>query len=328
MNVMEKNLNRRDFLAALGVLGMAALLPACSRTNTPLRIAGNVWPGYEFLYLAQRQGWLPETEVGFVKTESATKSMQALAQGLADGATLTLDEMLRVRDQGIAMTAVLVFDISMGADALLVKPGITSLAALKGKRIALEQSALGSLMRHKALDAAHLMPADIVVVTASIDQHLKLWQSGKVDALITYEPTSTQLQSEGAKKLFDSSQIPETIFDVLAIKTDALKQHDDKLMHLVESHFRALNYFRDNPYDAAYHMAERLSLTPKQIIGAYKGLELPDEARNRKLLAGNDGPIGRAATDLCALMQRDGILKTRDDLANLVNPAFIPRIAA
>lgn len=317
-------MNRRDFLSLAGMLSFSTLLPDCGRIAAPLRIASHTWPGYEFMFLAQREGWLSSLDSILVETGSATESIQLLATGQADGAALTLDEVLKVRDQGIPLTVVLVFDISMSADVLLAKPEIETLQQLKGKRIGFEQSAVGELLLYKALEAAGLRYTDIHTVTATFDRHLMVWRDDNVDALITYEPVSSQLEAEGARRLFDSSKIPDTIFDVLAVTPTALDRYQDALEKLVAAHFQGLENFRKNPYDTTYRMAEHLKASPKEVVSAFKGLELPDEKRSFTLLNGENSKIVMAAQNLGAIMAQAGILKNGPGtFANLTSVDFI-----
>lgn len=321
----QAGMNRRIFLSGMGALGLSALMQGCQGSLTPLRLVSHHWPGYEFMFLAQREGWISPQDSILVETGSATESMQLMATGKADGAALTLDELLRAREQGLPLMAVLVFDISVGADVLLAKPGIETLAQLKGKRIGFEDSAVGALMLHKALEAASLKLGDVKTVPVTFERHVQTWNSGEIDALITFEPASSQLLAKDALRLFDSSRIPDTIFDVLAVMPAAVERHRDALRKLVAAHFQGLRNFRKNPHDMAYRMADSFKLPPAEVIGAFKGLELPNESRNRKLLQGRDAVIVKTAHDLGVIMAQIGLLKNQQtDLSDLVSAGFIP----
>jgi NitT/TauT family transport system substrate-binding protein len=315
---------RRAVLAALAALAGASLLPACERAP-PLRIASYVWPGYEFMFLAQREGWIAARDTALVETGSASESIRILAEGQADGAALTLDELLRARAQGLPLTAVLVFDISLGADVLLARPELVDLAGLKGRRIGYEPSGVGALMLHKALAAAGLSRAEVRTVPVTFDHHLQAWRAREVDALITFEPAASHLLAEGARLLFDSSRIPDTIFDVLAVLPGVLEHQRAALSGLVAAHFRGQANFRKNPNDTAYRMADRFKLTAKEVIAAYRGLELPNEAHNRRLLDGQAPILVKAAGELAGELVRAGLEKTPPSLAGLVDAGFIPR---
>ncbi len=69
--------------------------------------------------------------------------MDALRVGSLDLAGLTLDEALLLAQEGVPIAVIWVLNTSAGADALLAKPGITTLDALRGKRIGVEQTAVG-----------------------------------------------------------------------------------------------------------------------------------------------------------------------------------------
>ncbi len=266
---------------------LLALLPACE-PKRPLRIAAHVWPGYEPLFLAQEREWINHDEVRLIETRSATESMQQLANGMIDGAALTLDEVLRARAMGLPLSAVLVFDISAGADVLLSRPQLQKIPDLKGKRIGFEQGAVGDLMFSIAMKTNGLNLDAVKQIHIPIDEHLNAWKSGAVDALITYEPVSTRIVAEGGIRLFDSRKIPDTIVDVLAIRNDRLEAHHaNAIRGLLTAHLKALSYINTNPQDASYRMAPRLGLPPEQVLTTFRGLVLPNLENNRRLLIGN-----------------------------------------
>lgn len=318
-------INRRHFITAFSVLVSAPLILKCtSNAQPPLTVASHIWPGYELMFLARKEGWLPSQELALIETNSATDSIKALSEGNAFGAALTLDEVLHARAQGIPLTVVLVFDVSVGADMLLVKPGIESLAELAGKRIGVEQSAVGALMLHKILQAASLSPNDLTIVSIKNDRHLGAWMDNQVDALITYAPVANQLLEKDARRLFDSREIPNTIVDVLAIKPEVLKSHATAVRSLIAGHYKARTHFLRNPQDASYRLATRLGLSGPEVLASYKGLVLADLKSNREFLAASDGNLLKAAKNLSILMVDTKLLSRQDSLINLVSAEFLP----
>lgn len=304
----------------------AFLLAGCGLlADKPVSIASHVWPGYEPMFLARNEGWLDARRVGLVETASATDSLKALAEGKVDGAALTLDEMLKARAMGIPLTVVMVFDISTGADMLVVRPGIRGLADLKGRRIGFERDAVGSLMLASVLQAAGLVSEDIKPVSLAIDRHRDAWARDQVDTLITYEPVASQLLAQGASKLFDSRQIPNTIVDVLAIRNDALDHsHADAIRHLISAHFRALNHMNHNPQDAAYRMASHLNLPTEDVLPAFRGLLLLDAANNRRMLSGSPPQLLDTARKVSAIMVKEKLLQRDDAFTSLIRADFLP----
>ncbi|MFN3987886.1 MAG: ABC transporter substrate-binding protein [Rhodocyclaceae bacterium] len=319
--------HRRRLLTSLTALPWLPWLGGCSPRND-LVVASHVWPGYELLFLARSEGWLPKSGVALLETRSASDSLAALDDGLAHGAALTLDEVLLARSFGLPLQVVMVFDLSNGADVVLTRRPLASLAELAGMRIGVETSALGALMLRKTLAAAGLAISDVSVVAATVDGHLPLWAEGDIDAIVTYEPVSSQLEAAGAHRVFDSRSLPDTIFDVLALRPEAVERHAEALRGLIAGHFRALRHLRHNPQDAAYRVAGRLGLVGPQALASFRHLELPDVARNRSLLAAPDGPLVRAAEQLAALMHEHGLVTVRPDLAGLTNDRYLTHEAA
>jgi NitT/TauT family transport system substrate-binding protein len=325
----EATSSRRRFITTLSGLFAACALPACDAiTEKPIAIAAHVWVGYEPMFLARREGWLDEKQVRLVETAAAPESLQALAEGRADGASLTLDEVFKARQDGQKLTIVMIYNISAGADMLLARPGISTLADIKGQRIGYEQSSVGELLLSEILLAAGLSRDDVKLVPISVDKHLAAWQRGELDAVVTYEPVASALLALSAHKLFDSRQLPNTIIDVLAIRTDRLDSHAGAIRHLLQSHFQALDHLTRNPQDAAYRMAGHLGLPAADVMPAFKGLVLPDAAYNRRLLTGTTPELLLTARKLSAIMVKNQLLTQDDPLNSLIRADFLPTAAA
>lgn len=314
---------RREFLAGLGAFMLLPLVPGCA-TRPPLRIAVYPWPGYELLFLARREGWLSEQQVRLVETGSTIASVQAVMNGTADGACLTLDELLRARENGIALTAVLVCDISAGGDQILARPGIASIRQLAGKRVGVEQSAGGELLLHLALHTVGMDGSQVTMVPVTPDNCLTLWQSGAVDALVCYEPIASKLHSMGAQTIFDSRGLPEMIVDLLAVKTDLLSRYHRPLKGLVNAHFMARRHLMRNPQDAAYKLADRLTLPVSGVLDVYRGVELPNVSANRHYLEGDKAHLLDSARTLMSIMQQHRLLKKAVSLERLFDARFLP----
>lgn len=301
-------------------------LTGCSRpADKPVSVAAHVWPGYELMFLAHNEGWLDAGKARLVETASATDSLQALAAGKVDAAALTLDEVLTARAKGIPLSVVMIFDVSAGADMMVARPGIRQLSGVKEQRVGFEKGAVGSLMLANALSAAGLAREDVRLVPLTIDQHRDAWVRHRLDALITYEPMASQLLAQGANRLFDSRQIPNTIVDVLAIRSDTLDHdHAAAIRHLISAHFRALDHLSRNPQDAAYRMASRLGMPASGVLPAFKGLLLPDAAENRRMLAGAAPQLLDTARRVSAIMVKEELLPRDDTFTALVCDEFLP----
>jgi len=326
MNIIHTATERRKFLTLMVSLACMPLIPSCIFKAQPIKLGLHVWPGYEPIPLAKSMGWLDEKQVKIIQTDSATDSLKLLKEGKIDGAGLTLDEVLRARENGIQLSVILVCDISAGADQFLVRPEIKTLFEIKGRRSGVEDGALGALMLNQVLEAAHLKIEDIQPISLSIDQHVDAWKSSVIDAVVTYEPASSKIWEMGAKRLFDSSMIPNVIVDVLAVRSSLLDYaHSDALRHLVTAHLKALKYLNTNSEDAAYSMAPHLKLPPDQVMSSFRGLVLPDAEINIRLLDTSNPALLKSAYTVSKIMLKAGILHKQADMTGLLHPEYLPK---
>jgi len=292
-----------------------------------MKVAINPWIGFETLRLAKGFHYLPESVMLF-ETRTLAESSMLIKTGKVDAACLTLDEVLQVRATGVPLTVALVFDVSEGGDVVIAMPGVRTAADLAGKRIGVESGPLGVLMLRALLRSAHLPRSKITVVDVPADQQLQAWRAGHIDAAITYEPVATLLQREGGVRLFDSRQLPDTIFDVLAVRTDHIGPHRESLQALASGHFKGLRHINHHREDAIYRMATTLGISYTEVRQALTGVRLPSLQANREYLGTSGGQLQTAAASLSSLMVQEGLLTRPDDLADLNRSTWLPALEA
>lgn len=315
-------MERRRFLTGLAALSTLPWLTSC-KPPRPLAVGIHPWIGYESLYLARDFNWLPNNiELNY--GETASDSLEGLISGKLDAACLTLDEMLRARADGLPLTVALVFDISAGADVVLTRPEIHSIHELAGKEIAVEDSAVGALVLNRMLNSAGLNIKDINIINFTTGTQLNLWESNEIDAIVTYEPTASQIQNRGANLLFDSRQMPDIILDVLAIRTDLSRNYHSTLKALVEAHFRGLEHINSNRQDASYRIAAHQGINISEVQKAFSGVLLPSLEANAEYLAEPHKRLLATAKTISRLLTENGFLKKEDSLVDLINSNYLP----
>ncbi|MCB1761314.1 MAG: ABC transporter substrate-binding protein [Gammaproteobacteria bacterium] len=309
------------------LLLLLALLQGCTlEPQHPFRVGTNVWVGYEPLYLARQLGYYDDTPIRLVELPNASEVIQALRNGVLEAAALTLDEALTLVEDEYDLRIVLVFDFSHGGDALLAKPDIATLQELRGKRIAVESTAVGAVMLEAALDAAGLTLADISLLPATVDRHMELYRDGSADALVTFDPVRSRLLALGARSLFDSSQIPSRIVDVLVVRREVLPKDGTALRQLLAGYFEALEYQRKQPELAAQRMSTRLGLNADEAMVAFRGLHRPGVGENRSLLAGaQQQALMQTLHYLTRLLSRQKRLSTALPTQSLLDAQWLPR---
>ena len=99
-----------------------------------------------------------------------------------------------------------------------------------------------------------------------------------------------------------------------------MKTHARQIQDLVNGYFKAYQYFRFHPQEAALKMQARLGKEPLQ---QFQGLYLPDLPENKKLLQGESAPILKSAQTLAELMLKRKLLIRPVTLKHFVEPAFL-----
>lgn len=319
-------MQRRTLTLGLGLLGLLAGVASCGPTSTPLTLSYHPWPGYAPLHLLRQLNLVPPATLQMVDTHSASESIALLQNGKAQAAALTLDEVLLARAKGVPLTVVALLDISAGADMVLGPPQLQNLALLRGKRVGHETGAVGELMYQSLLGAAGLPPSAVTSVAVPYDEHESAWLSGKIDAVVTFEPAAGRLLNAGAVRLFDSRQLPQNlvIADVLVVLTPVLDSHEAVIRDLLNALFRAQRQLHTHPQDSRYRLAPWIGLPPNQVMSSFAGLRLTLWQENREQLSGAAPPLLHTAQHLAAFLQDNQLSQGNIPLDDIITDKLLP----
>lgn len=301
-------------------------LASCTKAEPPLRVGANVWPGFETLYLARNLGYYDRTPIRLVDYPSGTEEVRAYRNGEIEGAGVSIDEALVLAATNPDVKIVVVMDFSNGGDVILSKPEIKKLQALKGRSVGVEATALGAFIITRALEQKGMSPKDIKIISLGVSEHERAFKQGRVDAVVTFGSARTKLLAAGAKQLFDSSQIPGEIVDVLIVREDVINKQPKTVQALVDGRFRALDYLNKNPQDAASRIAPRTGVTPEQFLESLKGLSTPNLQENQKLLGKTDPSLLKGVERLSQLMLDNKLLPKAVDPAPLLDDRLVNNV--
>lgn len=308
------------------VLAILVLLAANpGHAQQVLRVGTNLWPGYEPLYLA-REIVTPDWNetIRLVEYPSATEVLRAFRNKALEAAGLTLDEVLLLRQDQVPVEVVLVMDISLGGDVIIARPDIASVKDLAGKKVAVESGALGAYLLTRALEIHDLSLQQIDIIHLDVSGHRKAFESGRVDAVVTFDPVRTQLLEAGGAEIFTSREMPGEVVDVLVVHADALAERPETVQRLLLGWFQALELFQREPYKAAQMMGKRLSLTPQQVLASYQGMRLPDIRENHRLLGGKTPDLAKTLNRLHRIMLQHDLLEHQVDINQLLSADSLP----
>lgn len=310
---------------AFGALGLSA----CSEPPQPaLTVGMNTWIGYDPLVLARDQQLIDTQQVKVVELSSSSETLRHLRNGLLDAAALTLDESLRLADEGFDLRVVAVLDASTGADVVMADPAIGSLSQLKGARIAVEGTTVGALMLERLLQSAGLQRSDVDVLNMESPVHLTALRSGRVNVAVSYEPVAGLLRAEGYQAIFDSRQMPGDILDVLVVRARALQERPAQVDALLAGWERGRQALQGNPEAAARVLAPGVELTPEDYLATLQNLTFYSSEQSLAQLSGELPELGQNALRLVNTLQTMGLIKAPPDWERLVDAGSAQRLQA
>jgi NitT/TauT family transport system substrate-binding protein len=130
---------------------------------------------------------------------------------------------------GVPTTVVLIGDYSNGNDALLVRNGL-QMKDLAGKRMLLVQKTVSEYLFDRAMTLGGLrdqIKRVRMVNTSDSDIANAFIGDAGASAVVTWKPMLSQLAKlKGVSSLFNSSQIPGEILDLMVVRTDVIDRPD------------------------------------------------------------------------------------------------------
>jgi NitT/TauT family transport system substrate-binding protein len=297
-----------------------ALLTACTPPpQAPLVLGLAPWIGYDPFILAREERLLDEQRVKVVELSTNAEAVRHFRNGLLDLAAMTLDQALQLAGQGIDLRVIAVLDESQGADVVVAAPRLGGLAGLRGQTIAAEPSTVSALMLRAVLEQAGLKPSDVLVMPLEASQHLAVLQAGRAAAAVSYEPLASQLLAAGYVRLFDSRQMPGEIIDVLAVRSEVLRDRPQDVDEVLYAWTQGLQRLQTDPGAAAELLAPSLQMTSGDYLSRLQELRLMTPADSLAYMAGVQAPIRKRGQRVAETLVDLGQLTQLPDWGALVD---------
>ena len=173
-----------------------------------------------------------------------------------------------------------------------------------------------------------MQASDVNVVHLESNEQPSAFEKGLVDGAVTFDPYRRQFLRAGANTLFDSTQIPGEIVDLLALRKTAFSKQPNAIQALLTGWFDAIDYIRREPKDAARRMGIRQQTSGEEFLEAQRGLQIPNREENLRMLGGTAPELVVTGRRLMALMVDAKLLRAALDIEGLLAPgplAALPR---
>lgn len=222
---------------AIAAMVGALLLASCSQAPEPkaearkeFSIGWSIYAGWMPWPYAQQAGivkkWADKygIKINVVQVNDYVESINQYTAGKFDGVTVTNMDALTIPAAGGKDTsAIIVGDYSNGNDGILLK-GADTLPAIKGRQVNLVELSVSHYLLARGLEKAGLKPTDIKTINTSDADIVGAFSSPDAQAAVAWNPQLSVMKSQaGAREVFNSSQIPGEILDLLVVDTATLE---------------------------------------------------------------------------------------------------------
>ena len=166
-------------------------------------------------------------EIEVVQINDYVESINQYTAGQFDGCVMTnMDALTIPAAGGVDSTALIVGDFSNGNDGVVLKGANKSLKDIKGQQINLVELSVSHYLLARGLETVGLKESDVKVVNTSDADMVAVYGTKDVTAVTTWNPLLSEILAQpNSTKVFDSSQIPGEIMDLMVVNTETLKKN-------------------------------------------------------------------------------------------------------
>jgi NitT/TauT family transport system substrate-binding protein len=310
---------------SLIAIAAAAITTAAAAQETPVAIGISGWTGFAPLTLAKEAGLFKKhgLDVSIKKIPQKDRHL-AIASGDIQCAATTVETWVVWNAAGVATTQIFQLDKSYGADGMVVKPGITKIADLKGKTVGADAPGtapyfgLAWMLKKNGLSIK-----DVKVVNLSPQAAANAMIAGTdgIDAAMTYEPYlgAVRAKPEAGKIIATTLDYP-MVMDTFGCTPKFLADNPKAAQGLANAYFDALDMIKADPKKSFEIMGADVKQSGEAFEKSQAYLRWQDRAANQKFFAGEHAQFSKEAAEL---LLESGIIKAVPDLTKLANTSFI-----
>ena len=230
---MRRSVNRLiSYLLGAAFASTLAFSPALAAEKKDFKVAWSIYVGWMPWGYAKEAGivkkWADKYGINIEVKQfnDYVESINQYTAGAFDAVTITnMDALSIPAAGGVDTTTVIVGDFSNGNDAVILKDK-DRLTDIKSQNVNLVEFSVSHYLLARALESIGLAEKDLKVVNTSDADMAAAYKTPEVTSVVTWKPiVSTILESPDAHKVFDSSQIPGEIIDLMVVNSEVLKDN-------------------------------------------------------------------------------------------------------
>ena len=241
-------------------------------------------------------------DVQYKLFNSGPAAMTALASdSLSFMCVIGVPPVVTAIAQGLPLTVVYNQERYLNAAGIVVKPssGITSVAGLEGKNIAIVAGSQSSFELATFLSEAHVPYGSVRQINMAPPQMRTSWVTGAIDAAIVWDPVFTALRQAGGRVIKTDGDLPRDASSYnLCIANSAWAQAHPRLVHgFLRAMDQGYRMTMRHPAKAVADMARVMGVGVPVARGELAGYELFSGAdQTLPKVMGSGAGVTRSAT--------------------------------
>jgi NitT/TauT family transport system substrate-binding protein len=292
-------------------------------------VAAFYWPGTYWIGIAAAKGWFREAGLNVQLVDcnaDYSGSEKDLVEGRLDSNTFVLFDLLDYIAQGAVLVGIINADYSAGSEKLIARAGIEQIGDLKGKKIGVPHNSYLRYVLEVAIGRVGLKPQDVQIVDLQPEKVTEALIGGKVDAILTFEPSATQgLDAIKGHDLFDTSEVPGLSPKVIVFQRKFIEERPGDVAAFVKVWQRTTTFLKAHPDEAFGIIAALDKKTPeevRQFAKVDKILDLRDNELAFSFAAGFDSLHG-AVRQMNDFMIARGMTAKKLDSGQFLEGSFL-----
>lgn len=315
-------------VALLGVGATTACSSTPAASGKKVTIGYSYWPGWDRLKVAQEKGIFKDNgvEVELKFYDNYTDSLTALIKGEIDANAQTLNDTIVSVSSGAQQKVVLVNDNSTGNDKIIAADGITSVADLKGKKVAVEQGTVDHYLLLLALEQVGLTERDITLKGMGTEAAATAFAAGEVDAVGAFAPfTSKALDRPGSRAIATSAEFPGAIPDHIVFNSTFITDRPGDVQRVVNAWFDTLKWIKSNRDAAIEIMATHAKVNVAEYKSYDAGTTIFTLQQNLDAFRPGITPdhLNDQADKIADFLVANNLAKTRPSVEDLFDDRFV-----
>jgi len=201
---------------------------------------------------------------------------------------------------------------------------------LIGKKVAYPPNSTAQYALEQALALEKIDKSKIKLLPLKPAEIVAAWTRGDIDAAYTWAPFTLQLEKEGGKEIYSTTQLNEKgvlIYNNFVVRKEFAQQHPELVVKFLKTFQAQIDRYNKDPKAAAEKISNYLKLPYEQVAASLDGFTyIPLKEQTSQAYLGDkpndtNSGIAIAAHDIAKFLVNTGELKQSD-----IPPSYAPYI--